>query len=78
MAQRKRPGGANIVAAIQLLNQKVKNAVGDHPRGQWSTEELRKGMDLLSDILDAEVRRLKVKQREDAETRKSKTAKGDS
>lgn len=70
--------GANIVAAIQLLNQRVNKAVGSAPRGQWSTDELKRGMDLLSDVLDAEVRRLKVKQREDAETRKSKTTKGDS
>ena len=68
--------GPNIVAAIQLLNQRVNKAVGTAPRGEWSSEELKRGMDLLSDILDAEVRRLKVKQREDAETRKSKTTKG--
>jgi len=70
--------GANIVAAIQLLNQRVNKAVGTAPRGQWSTEELKRGMDLLSDVLDAEVRRLKVKKREDAETRKLKSTKGDS
>lgn len=70
--------GANIVAAIQLLNQRVKKAVSTAPRGQWSTEELKRAMDLLSDLLDAEVRRLKVKQREEAETRKSKTTKGES
>lgn len=68
--------GANIVAAIQLLNQRVNKAVGTATRGQWSTEELKKGMDLLPDVLEAEVRRLKVKQREDAEARKSKTTKG--
>ena len=70
--------GPNIVAAIQLLNQRVNKAVGTAPRGQWSTEELKRGMDLLSDVLDAEVRRLKVKQRDDTEARKSKMTKGDS
>ena len=64
--------GPNLVAGIQLFNQCVKKAVSTARRGDWSTDELKKAMDLLPEILEAEVRRLKVKQREDVETRKSK------
>ena len=64
--------GVNFVAGLQLLNQRVKKAVSTARRGDWSTDELKKAMDLLPEILDAEVRRLKVKQREDAENRKTK------
>jgi len=68
--------GVNLVACLQLLNQKVNKAVSTARRGDWSTDELKKAMDLLPEILEAEVRRLKVKQRESAEKRKAKTKKG--
>ena len=70
--------GANIVAAIQLLNQRVKKAVTTAPRREWSIDELKKAIDLLPELLDVEVRRLKVKQRQDAESRESRTKKEDS
>ena len=41
-----------------------------------STNELKNAMDLLPAILDEEVRRLKVKQRENAESGKARTKKG--
>ena len=59
--------GPNFVVAIQLFNQRVNSLVSTARRGDWSTDELKKAMDLLPEILDAEVRRLKVKQRENAE-----------
>ena len=68
--------GQNFVAAIQLLNQRVNSSVSTARRGDWSTDELKKAMDLLPEILEAEVRRLKVKQRENTENRKARTKKG--
>ena len=68
--------GPNFVVAIQIFNQRANKAVSATRRGDWSTDELKKAMDLLPEILDAEVRRLKVKQREDAENRKAMTKKG--
>ena len=68
--------GPNFAVAIQIFNQCVNKAVSASHRGDWSTDELKKAMDLLPEILDAEVRRLKVKQREDAENRKAMTKKG--
>ena len=68
--------GPNFVVAIQLFNQRVNSSVSTARRGDWSTDELKKAMDLLPEILDAEVRRLKVKQRENAENRKARTNKG--
>ena len=68
--------GPNFVIAIQILNQRVNKAVSRCRRGDWSTDELKKAMDLLPEILDAEVRRLKVKQRENEENRKAGTKKG--
>ena len=68
--------GVNFVAGIQLFNQRVNKAVSTARRGDWSTDELKKAMDFLPEILEAEVRRLKVKQREAAETRKAKSKKG--
>jgi hypothetical protein len=68
--------GPNFVIAIQIINQRVNKAVSRGRRGDWSTDELKKAMDLLPEILDAEVRRLKVKQRENEENRKARTKKG--
>ena len=68
--------GPNFVIAIQILNQRVNKAVNSVRRGDWSTDELKKAMDLLPEILDAEVRRLKVKQREYEENRSAKAKKG--
>ena len=68
--------GANFVVAIQLFNRRVNSSVSTARRGDWSTDELKKAMDLLPEILDAEVRRLKVKLREHAENRKARTKKG--
>ena len=68
--------GPNFVVAIQLFNQRVNSSVSTARRGEWSADELKKAMDLLPEILDAEVRRLKVKQRENAENRKARTKKG--
>ena len=68
--------GANTVVAIQLLNRRVNKAVGTGRREDWSTDELKKAMDLLPEILGKEVRRLKVKQREHAEHQKVRTKKG--
>ena len=68
--------GANTVVAIQLLNRRVNKAVGTGRREDWSTDELKKAMDLLPEILGEEVRRLKVKQREHAEHQKVRTKKG--
>jgi hypothetical protein len=65
--------GVNFVACLQLLNQKVNKAVSTARRGDWSTGELKKAMDLLPELLEAEVRRLKVKQRESAENQTAKT-----
>lgn len=59
--------GANFVVATIILNRQVKKAVSPAPRGDWSTQELKRAMDLLPEILDAEVRRLKAKQRTQAE-----------
>ena len=68
--------GPNFVVAIQLFNQRVNSSVSTARRGDWSTDELKKATDLLPEILDAEVRRLKVKQRENVENRKARTKKG--
>ena len=68
--------GPNFVVAIRLFHQRVNSSVSNARRGDWSTDELKKAMDLLPEILDAEVRRLKVKQRENAENRKARTEKG--
>lgn len=68
--------GVNIVVAIQLLNRQVNRAVSTGPRDDWSTDELKKAMDLLPELLEREVRRLKVKQRENAERRRTKVQKG--
>lgn len=68
--------GPNFVVAIQILNQRVNKATSTTRRGDWSTEELKKAMDLLPEVLEAEVRKLKAKQREDTENRKSKALKG--
>jgi hypothetical protein len=74
LSRRLLPGltGANFVAAIQLINQRVKTAVTSGARREWSTEELKKGMDLLPEILEAEVRRLKAKQRDVEGKKKTK------
>ena len=68
--------GSNFVVAIQLFNQRVNSSVSTARRGDWSTDELKKAMDLLPEILDAEVRRLKFKQGENAENRKARTKNG--
>jgi len=68
--------GVNFVACVQILNQRVNKAVSTARRSDWSTDELKKGMDLLPEVLEAEVRRFKVKQREQAENRKAKTKEG--
>ena len=68
--------GVNLVAGIRLLNQRVRGTVSTARREDWSMAELKKTMDLLPEILNAEVRRLKVKQREYAENRKLKSQKG--
>ena len=68
--------GPNFVVAIQIFNQHVNKAVSTARRRDWSTDELKKAMNLLPDILDAEVRRLKVKQRENAENQEARTKKG--
>ena len=65
-------GGVNFVAAIRLLNQRVNSLVSNADRRDWSTDELTKAMDLLPELLEVEVRRLKVKQRESEDYRKSK------
>lgn len=67
--------GANVVVAIQLLNRQANRAVRTGPRDDWSTDELKKAMDLLPEILEIEVRRLKVKQRESAEGRRTRVQK---
>ena len=59
--------GVNYVVAIQILNQRIKKSVSSFARSEWSTEELKKAMDLLPELLDAEVRLLKVRQREQVE-----------
>ncbi len=59
--------GVNYVVAIQILNQRIRKSVSSAGRSEWSTEELKKAMDLLPELLDAEVRLLKVKQREQVE-----------
>ena len=64
--------GANFVAAVQILNKRVNKAVSTASRGDWSTDELSKAMDLLPEILETEVRRLKAKQREHAEAKARK------
>ena len=67
--------GPNFVVAIQIFNQHVNQAVSTARRGDWSTDELKQAMDLLPDILEAVVRRLKVKQRENAENREARAKK---
>lgn len=56
--------GVNFVAAIQLFNQHVNKAVNTTPRSEWSTDELKKAENMLPEILEVEVRRLKAKQYE--------------
>ena len=68
--------GANIVVAIQILNQHVNKAVSSARRRDWSTDDLKKAMDLLPEILDVETRRLKVKQREHTENEMTRTKQG--
>lgn len=64
--------GVNFVAALQLLNQRVKKAISTTNRGEWTTEELKRASELLPEILDLEVRRLKVKQSEVAKAKAKK------
>jgi excisionase family DNA binding protein len=64
--------GVNFVAGLQLLNQRVKKAISTSDRREWTTEELKKAMDLLPEILEVEVRRLKAKQSERAKARAKK------
>ncbi len=59
--------GVNFVAALQIFNQQVNKAVNTAPRGDWSLDELKKAEHMLPEILEGEVRRLKAKQRENAE-----------
>ena len=68
--------GVNFVVATRILNQQVKKAVSTARRGDWSTEELKRAMDLLPELLDAEVRRLKAKQRAHGEEENTGTTKG--
>lgn len=56
--------GANLIVALRLLNQRIKKLENSAPRRHWTTEELRGIMELLPELLEAEVRRLKVKQRD--------------
>ena len=65
--------GQNFVVALKVFNQRVNSSVSTASRGDWSTDELKKAMDLLPEILDAEVRTLKAKQNENAENRKART-----
>lgn len=69
--------GPNFVAATQLINHQVNRAMGikSGQRGSLDTPDYKKGMDILSDILNSEVRRLKVKQRE-LEEQRGKSTKG--
>ena len=68
--------GPNFVVAIKIFNQRVSKVVSASHRSDWTTEQLKRAMDLLPEILDAEVRRLKVKQRENAENREAGTKMG--
>jgi DNA repair protein RadD len=68
--------GANFVAGIQIFGHRVKHAISTDPRGEWSIDELKRAMELLPEILESEVRRLKVKQRDDEKTRKNKVRSG--
>ena len=68
--------GANFVAGIQIFGHRVKRAISTDPRGEWSIDELKRAMELLPEILESEVRRLKVKQRDDEKTRKNKVRSG--
>ena len=68
--------GVNFVVATRILNQQVKKAVSTARRGDWSTEKLKRAMDLLPEILDTEVRRLKAKQRAHGEEENTGTTKG--
>ena len=61
-----------------ILNRQVKKAVSRARRGDWSTQELKKAMDLLPEILNAEVRRLKAKQRAQAKAENTGATEGTS
>lgn len=69
--------GANFVAALQLINQRVNKALGikSGDRAELDTSEYKKGMDLMPEILEAAVRLLKAKQSE-AESDKGGGKKG--
>lgn len=66
--------GVNFVAAVRLLNQRVNSLINNAARRDWSTDELTRAMELLPDLLEADVRRLKAKQREREDGRKPKGA----
>lgn len=57
--------GPNFVAALQLLHSRVNRALGitSGEKSLLDTPEYKKGMDLLPEVLESEVRRLKAKQR---------------
>lgn len=61
--------GPNFVASLQLLHQRVNSHLGIRTgqKGTLDTGDYQKAMELLPSILEAEVRRLKAKQREIAE-----------
>lgn len=56
--------GTNFIVALRLMNQRISKLDQSQTRQHWSTEELRRAIELLPEILDTEVRRLKVKQRD--------------
>ena len=56
--------GANFVVATRILNRRVNSAISSARRQDWSTDEFREAQDLLPEILEEEVRRLKARQRE--------------
>lgn len=58
--------GNNFVAATQLLHRSVQKAVGfkTGEMGTLDTPQYEKGMSVLPDLLEQEVRRIKVKQRD--------------
>lgn len=68
--------GANFVAALQLINQRVNTALNikSGERRTLDTAEYKKGMDLLPEILESAVRLVKAKQREVEEESKRKGA----
>ena len=56
--------GPNLIVALQLLNQRIKKLVSSESRQHWTTEELKKAMELLPEILDANVQKLKARQKD--------------